>query len=115
MERLLPNYFHRVTFEIDALQLAGNVMGTGTNFRWVGELRAVAEKGYGTTMTGLILRDARAEMNDGVLTASAGQFNANALSGIWGESERCHGIRHSSQEPKRCDEPRVSPQLKQAT
>jgi translocation and assembly module TamB len=66
-------------FEIDALQLAGNVMGTGTNFRWVGELRAVAEKGYGTTMTGLILRDARAEMNEGVLTASAGQFNANAL------------------------------------
>ncbi len=52
------------------LQLAGNVMGTGTNFRWVGELRAVAEKSYGTTLTGLILRDARAEMNDGVLTAT---------------------------------------------
>ena len=66
-------------FEIDALQLAGNVMGTGTNFKWVGELRAVAEKGYGTTMTGLILRDARAEMNEGVLTASASQFNANGM------------------------------------
>ena len=66
-------------FEIDALQLAGNVMGTGTNFRWIGELRAVAEKGYGTTMTGLILRDARAEMNEGVLTASASQFNANGM------------------------------------
>ena len=66
-------------FEIDALQLAGNVMGTGTNFRWIGELRAVAEKGYGTTMTGLILRDARAEMNDGLLTASANQFVANGL------------------------------------
>jgi len=66
-------------FQIDALQLAGNVMGTGTNFRWIGELRAVAEKGYGTTMTGLILRDARAEMNDGVLTASARQLAANAL------------------------------------
>ena len=66
-------------FEIDALQLAGKVMGTGTNFRWIGELRAVAEKGYGTTMTGLILRDARAEMNDGVLTTSARQFAANAL------------------------------------
>ena len=66
-------------FEIDALQLAGNVMGTGTNFRWIGELRAVAEKGYGTTMTGLILRDARAEMNEGLLTASASQFNANGM------------------------------------
>ena len=58
-------------FQIDSLQLAGNVMGTGTNFRWIGELRAVAEKSYGTTLTGLILRDARAEMNEGVLTASS--------------------------------------------
>ncbi len=66
-------------FELDSLQLAGKVMGTGTNFRWVGELRAVAEKGYGTTLTGLILRDARAEMNEGVLTASSSQFTANAL------------------------------------
>src|SRR5689334_352529 len=66
-------------FHIDSLQIAGNVMGTGTNFRWIGELRAVAEKSYGTTMTGLILHDARAEMNDGVLTASSSQFNANGL------------------------------------
>ena len=66
-------------FQIDSVQLMGNVMGTGTNFRWVGELRAVAERSYGTTMTGLILRDARAEMNDGVLTASSRQFNANGL------------------------------------
>ncbi|HKG96414.1 MAG TPA: hypothetical protein VKA97_01280, partial [Pyrinomonadaceae bacterium] len=66
-------------FQIDSLQLAGNVMGTGTNFRWVGELRAVAEKSYGTTLTGLILRDARAEMNDGVLTAQSSQFTANGL------------------------------------
>jgi translocation and assembly module TamB len=68
-------------FEIDALQLVGKVMGTGTNFRWIGELRAIAEKSYGTTMTGLILRDARAEMNDGTLTASASQFSANGFSG----------------------------------
>src|SRR5215216_1671546 len=66
-------------FQIDSLQLAGNVMGTGTNFRWIGELRAVAERSYGTTLTGLILRDARAEMNDGVLTASSSQFTANGL------------------------------------
>lgn len=66
-------------FRIDSLQLAGNVMGTGTNFRWVGELRAAAERSYGTTLTGLILRDARAEMNDGVLTASSNQFTADGL------------------------------------
>src|SRR5687768_4772014 len=66
-------------FEINTLQLMGNVMGTGTDFRWVGELRAVAERSYGTTLTGLILRDARAEMNDGVLTAASSQFTANGL------------------------------------
>jgi translocation and assembly module TamB len=77
--KAVANLLSSGDFEIDALQLAGNVMGTGTNFRWIGELRAVAEKGYGTTMTGLILRDARAEMNEGVLTASAGQFTANGL------------------------------------
>ena len=66
-------------FQFDSLQLAGKVMGTGTDFRWVGELRAVAEKSYGTTLTGLVLRDARAEKSGGVMTASAGQFTANGL------------------------------------
>ena len=66
-------------FQIDSVQLMGNVMGTGTDFRWIGELRAVAAKSFGTTLTGLILRDARAEMNKGVLTASSSQFTANGL------------------------------------
>src|SRR5687768_16024592 len=66
-------------FQINGVQLIGKVMGTGTDFKWVGELRAVAETSYGTTLTGLFLRDARAEMNKGVLTASSSQFNANSL------------------------------------
>jgi translocation and assembly module TamB len=66
-------------FQLNVVQITGGVMGTGTNFRWVGELRAAAEKSYGTTITGLILRDARAEYNDGVLTASAPQFNGSGL------------------------------------
>jgi translocation and assembly module TamB len=76
-------------FQIDSLQLAGKVMGTGTNFRWVGELRAVAEKSYGTTLTGLLLRDARAEMNEGVLTASSSQFTAN---GVTAPGARVSGV-----------------------
>ncbi|HSQ23481.1 MAG TPA: translocation/assembly module TamB domain-containing protein, partial [Pyrinomonadaceae bacterium] len=66
-------------FQLNVVQITGGVMGTGTNFRWIGELRAAAEKSYGTTITGLILRDARAEYNDGVLTASAPQFNGSSL------------------------------------
>ena len=75
----MADFLNAGDFQIDLLQLAGNVMGTGTNFRWIGELRAVAEKSYGTTLTGLILRDARAEVNEGVLTASSAQFTANSL------------------------------------
>jgi translocation and assembly module TamB len=66
-------------FQLNAVQLTGGVMGTGSDFRWVGELRAAAEKSYGTTITGLILRDARAEYRDGVLTASAPQLSAGSL------------------------------------
>ena len=66
-------------FLLNAVQITGGVMGTGSDFRWVGELRAAAEKGYGTTITGLILRDARAEYRDGILTASAPQFSGSSL------------------------------------
>ena len=88
-------------FRIDSLQLAGNVMGTGTNFRWIGELRAVAEKSYGTTMTGLILHDARAEMNDGVLTASSSQFTAN---GFTASGAKANGITASNLQVRRQNE-----------
>jgi translocation and assembly module TamB len=66
-------------FQLNAVQLTGGVIGTGSDFRWVGDLRALAEKSYGTTITGLILRDARAEYRDGVLTASAPQFSGSSL------------------------------------
>ena len=66
-------------FQLNVVQITGGVMGTGSDFRWIGELRAAAEKSYGTTITGLILRDARAEYRDGVLTASAPQFNGSSL------------------------------------
>lgn len=66
-------------FQLNTVQLAGNVMGTGSDFRWVGELQAAAERSYGTSIMGLILHDARAEMNDGVLTASSSRFGANSI------------------------------------
>ncbi|HEX3146171.1 MAG TPA: translocation/assembly module TamB domain-containing protein [Pyrinomonadaceae bacterium] len=66
-------------FQLNAVQITGGVMGTGSDFRWIGELRAAAEKSYGTTISGLILRDARAEYHDGELTASAPQFSADSL------------------------------------
>ena len=72
--RRSPTLLTAGDFQLNNVQLVGGVMGTGSDFRWVGELRAAAERSYGTTITGLILQDARAEMNDGVLTASSSQF-----------------------------------------
>jgi translocation and assembly module TamB len=66
-------------FQLNTVQITGGVMGTGSNFSWVGDLRAVAEKSYGVTIAGLILRDARAEYRDGVLMASAPQLSGGSL------------------------------------
>jgi translocation and assembly module TamB len=79
-------------FQLNNVQLVGGVMGTGSDFRWIGELRAAAERSYGTTITGLILQDARAEMNDGVLTASSRQFTAGSLTA---SGARANGITAS--------------------
>src|SRR5258707_2297321 len=66
-------------FQLNAVQLTGGVMGTGSDFRWIGDLRVAAEKSYGVTIAGLILRDARAEYRGGVLTASAPQLVGSSL------------------------------------
>lgn len=79
-------------FQLNSVQLVGGVMGTGSDFRWVGELRAAAERSYGTTITGLILQDARAEMNNGVLTASSSQFTAGSLTS---SGTRANGVSAS--------------------
>ncbi len=79
-------------FQLNTLQLIGNVMGTGSDFRWVGELRAAAARGYGASIAGLILQDARAELNDGVWTASSGQLRA---SGVTSAGTRVNGVTAS--------------------
>lgn len=76
-------------FQLNTVQLVGGVMGTGSDFRWVGELRAAAARAYGTNIAGLILMDARAELNDGLLTASSSQLRAN---GLTSSGTRVNGI-----------------------
>ncbi len=58
-------------FRVEFPKLAGNVRGTGTDFRWVGELQAIAAKTRSLTLGGLFLSDAVAEFKDKQLTASA--------------------------------------------
>ncbi|HQZ95478.1 MAG TPA: translocation/assembly module TamB domain-containing protein [Pyrinomonadaceae bacterium] len=63
-------------FRIDLLKLAGNVRGTGTDFRWVGELQAAAAKKGDLTLGGLFLSDALAEYKDKQIRAEAGNGRA---------------------------------------
>ncbi|HVF48724.1 MAG TPA: translocation/assembly module TamB domain-containing protein [Pyrinomonadaceae bacterium] len=71
-------------FQLNAVQLAGGVMGTGTDFRWLGELRAAALRGGTTTVAGLILSDAVAELREGELSGGAKRATANSLTAASG-------------------------------
>lgn len=68
-------------FQLNQMQLIGGIRGTGSDFRWLGELRAAGAKvPGGASIAGLILMDAAAEKQDEVITASAGQGSANSVS-----------------------------------
>ncbi|MFL6468048.1 MAG: YdbH domain-containing protein, partial [Pyrinomonadaceae bacterium] len=67
-------------FRIEFPRLAGNVRGTGTDFRWIGELQAAALKSGSVTLGGLFLRDAVAELNDKEQQISAGTGTSQRFS-----------------------------------
>ncbi len=63
-------------FRIEFPQIIGNVRGTGTDFRWVGELQAAAAKSPLGTIGGLFVTDASAELKDSRLDATLGNVRA---------------------------------------
>ena len=67
-------------FRVDFLKAVGNVRGTGTDFRWLGELQAVAAKSKSMTLGGLYLSDALAEYKDKQFRAEAGTGRAQKFS-----------------------------------
>ncbi|MEO5858783.1 MAG: translocation/assembly module TamB domain-containing protein [Pyrinomonadaceae bacterium] len=67
-------------FRVEFPKLSGNVRGTGSDFRWVGELQAVAAKSKGLSIVGLFVNDAVAEFKDKELTASGGAGKAQKFS-----------------------------------
>jgi translocation and assembly module TamB len=64
-------------FQLDEMQLAGKVVGTGADFRWIGDLQAAAAR-YGdqATIADLIVKDASAEVKDKELAARVGEARA---------------------------------------
>lgn len=67
-------------FQIDFPQLVGTVRGTGTDFKWVGDLQAVAAKTPAGTIAGLFISDAVAEYKDEQLYGTLGTVRAKKFS-----------------------------------
>jgi translocation and assembly module TamB len=67
-------------FKIDYPQLVGVVRGTGTDFRWVGELQAAAAKTPFGTIGGLFISDAVAEYKEEKFNATLGNTRAKTFS-----------------------------------
>jgi translocation and assembly module TamB len=66
-------------FKIDFPKMTGNVRGTGTDFRWFGELQAIAARSPSLTLGGLFLSDALAEYKDRQLKAESGNARIQKL------------------------------------
>jgi autotransporter translocation and assembly factor TamB len=58
-------------YQLNLVQLVGGVTGTGSDFRWLGDLRAASARSGATSVAGLFVKDASAEMHDGELSGSA--------------------------------------------
>ena len=67
-------------FRIEFPRLAGNIRGTGTDFRWVGELQAAAARSGSMTLGNLFLSDAVAEYRDRELALSSGSARVQRFS-----------------------------------
>lgn len=67
------------SFRLNMVQLAGNVMGTGTDFRWLGDLRTAALRSGALSIADLVFRDVRAELREGLFSASSPQGGASQL------------------------------------
>ena len=66
-------------FKIDYPQLIGMIRGTGTDFRWVGELQAAAAKTPFGTIGRLFISDAVAEYKEAKFAATFGNTRAKNL------------------------------------
>ena len=63
-------------FRVELPQLIGNIRGSGTDFRWFGELRSAAVNSPLGTIAGLFISDATAEYNEQKLIARFGKLRA---------------------------------------
>jgi autotransporter translocation and assembly factor TamB len=79
-------------YQLNLVQLAGGVTGTGTDFRWLGDLRAASARSGATSVAGLFVKDATAEMRDGELSGSAASAS---VSSVIAQGARVGGVEAS--------------------
>lgn len=67
-------------FQLNMVQLVGGVTGTGSDFKWLGDLRAAAARSGSTSLAGLFVKDAAAELRGGeVAGGSATSASADSV------------------------------------
>jgi translocation and assembly module TamB len=66
-------------FNLNLIQVRGGVMGTGSDFRFLGELRAAAARSGATSIANLILSDAEAEYRDGRISGNLPRLTAGNI------------------------------------
>lgn len=86
------------SFNLNLVQLRGGVMGSGSDFRFLGELRAAALRRGDTSIASLMLSDAVAEVRDGKVEGTAGR--ATGATVVLGDTHasgaQANGIRFSA-------------------
>ena len=58
-------------FQLNMVQLVGGVTGTGSDFKWLGDLRAAAARSGSTSLAGLFVKDAAAELRGGEVSGGS--------------------------------------------
>ncbi|HYP02548.1 MAG TPA: hypothetical protein VER76_20320, partial [Pyrinomonadaceae bacterium] len=88
------------TFNLNLIQIRGGVMGTGSDFRFLGELRAAAARSGATSIANLILSDAEAEYRDGRISGSLPRVAAGNIktSGATVAGAQASGVRFNASE-----------------
>ncbi|MDQ1591476.1 MAG: translocation and assembly module TamB [Pyrinomonadaceae bacterium] len=66
-------------FTLNLIQVRGGVIGTGSDFRFLGELRAAAARSGATSIANLILSDAAAEYRDGRINGNVPRLAAGNI------------------------------------
>jgi autotransporter translocation and assembly factor TamB len=79
-------------YQLNLVQLVGGVTGTGSDFRWLGDLRAASARSGATSIAGLFVKDASAEMHDGELSGSA---TSASVGSVIAQGARVGGVEAS--------------------